>query len=383
MLDLILKNITNRKIRTGLTIFGITLGIFAVMVMGAMSEYFNRHSERGLNLMADKIHVVSESGFLGGTLDETKVSKVNNVPGVYDAYGLLWMPYDMENLGLFGPYVVGIQPEKQDATLKDIKLTQGRLLLPGESYRAVVGSNVAREFKLKTGDELEIKSKRYHGTKSITYSRNFTVVGIMEFTGTDFDYIIGVPLETAQKFYEMKNVLSYIWVIADPGSDAEDLSRRIELNVENVKTYSPEALRKQAEQVLVVMNLVTLSSAILAAVIGSLSVMNTMLMSVSERTRDFGLMKAMGAEVKDILLMTMGEAALMGFAGGVLGITGGGLFIYFMNEYLASMGTVLFAITPRLVIIALLFATFLGMIASSLPAYRAAKMNPAEAMKYG
>ncbi len=383
MLDLILRNITNRKFRTGLTIFGITLGIFAIMVMGAMSEYFNRHSERSLDLMADKIHVVSESGFLGGTLDESTVGKVRHIPGVYDAYGLLWMPYDMESLGLFGAYVMGIQPEKQEVTLKDIKLTEGRLLLPGESYRAVVGSNVARQFDLKAGDELEVKSKRFQGSRSITYARNFTVVGIMEFTGTDFDYIIGVPLKTAQNFYDMKNALSYIWVIPNPDSDAEDLSRRIELNVEKVRTFSPEELRKQTEQALVVMNLITLSAAVLAAIIGSLSVMNTMLMSVSERTRDFGLMKAMGAEVKDILLMTMGEAALMGFMGGILGIAAGGVFVYFMNEYLASMGTVLFAITPRLVIIAIFFATFLGITASTLPAYRASKMNPAEAMKYG
>lgn len=111
--------------------------------------------------------------------------------------------------------------------------------------------------------------------------------------------------------------------------------------------------------------------------------MNTMLMSVSERTREFGLMKAMGAEVRDILLLTMGESALMGVMGGIIGILGGSIFIYYMNEYLASMGTVLFAVTYRLVAVSLLFAAFIGTVSGILPAYRAAKMRPMEAMKYG
>ncbi|MBU4139139.1 MAG: FtsX-like permease family protein, partial [Euryarchaeota archaeon] len=267
--------------------------------------------------------------------------------------------------------------------LKNIKLTQGRLLVPGDSYRAVVGSNVARQYGLNVGDELEVKSKKLQRASTITSVRNFTVVGIMEFTSTDFDYIIGIPIDIAKKFYDMDDQLTYIWAVPEKDVDAEDLSRRIELGVENIKTISPQELRKQSEQILIVMNLITISAALLAAIIGGLSVMNTMLMSVSERTREFGLMKAMGAEVRDILLLTMGESALMGVMGGIIGIVGGSIFIYYMNEYLASMGTVLFAVTYRLVAVSIIFATFLGTISGILPAYRAAKMRPMEAMKYG
>jgi putative ABC transport system permease protein len=381
--DLILRNVTQRKMRTGLTVFGIALGIFAIMVMGGMSEYFSRHADRGLDLMSDKIYIVPESGFFGGSLEDSMVSKVRRIPGVLDAYGLLYLPYDMESLGMFGAFVVGIEPEKQELTLREIKLTQGRLLVPGESYRAVVGSNVARQYSLDVGSEFEIKSKKVQHASTITTARNFTVVGAMEFTSTDFDYMIIIPLDLAKKFYDMNDQLTYIWAVPEDGVDAEDLSRRIELGVENIKTISPQELRKQSEQMLMVMNLITISAAVLAAIIGGLSVMNTMLMSVSERTREFGLMKAMGAEVRDILLLTMGESALMGILGGIIGIAGGSIFIYFMNDYLATVGTVLFAITFRLVIISLLFATLLGTASGILPAYRAAKMRPMEAMKYG
>ncbi len=383
MFDLILKNITQRKLRTGLTVFGIALGIFAVIVMGGMSEHFNITFDRSISLTADKIRVLPEGGFFGASLNESKVREVQRIPGVVDAYGMLQAPLDPESLGFFGgDTVIGIPPEKLESALKDTKLTQGRFLIAGDGYRAVVGSSVAREFNLNVGDEIEIKSKRTLRTTSITNIRNFTVVGILEYTGSFFDNSIAVPLDRAQKFYDRGDTVSLILAVPDPNADPEELSKRIALDVERVTTFSPAELKKQIEQSLVVFSLITISAAVLAAIIGGLSVMNTMLMSVSERTKEFGLMKALGAETRDILFMTMGEAAFMGILGGIFGIIGGGALVYYLNDYLASRGTVLFDITPRLLVIAIVFATLLGVLSGTYPAYRAAKMSPMEALRY-
>lgn len=383
MFDIILKNITQRKLRTGLTIFGIALGIFAVIVMGGMSEHFNLTFERSISLTADKIRVFPEIGFGGGNLNDSKAREVRRVPGVADAYGLLQATLDPESLGFFGgDVVIGVQPEKLPSLLKDTKLTEGRFLVFGDGHRAILGSSVAREFNLKAGDELQIKSKRVQRASSITSARNFTVVGVMEYTGSFFDNGVIIPLDIAQKFYDRGDTVSFILAVPDPNTDAEDLSKRIELNVEKIKTFSPEQLRNQIEQSLVVFTLITISAAVLAAIIGGLSVMNTMLMSVSERTKDFGLMKALGAETRDILYMTMGESALMGVLGGILGIIGGGVLVYYLNDFLSSRGTVLFTITPRLLVIAIIFSTLLGVISGLYPAYRAAKMSPMEALRY-
>ncbi|MFA4935127.1 MAG: ABC transporter permease [Candidatus Methanoperedens sp.] len=383
MFDLIIKNITQRKLRTGLTVFGIALGIFAVIVMGGMSEHFNITFDRSMSLTADKIRVMPEGGFVGVSLNESKVREVKRVPGVSDAYGLLQSPLDPESLGMFGgDTVIGIPPEKQELAMKYTKLTDGRFLVAGDGYRAVLGSSVAREFNLKVGDELEVKSKRVQRTTSITHTRNFTIVGILEYTGSFFDNAVQVPLDRAQKFYDRGDTVSIILAVPDLNADPEDLTKRIELNVEKVKALSPSDLRKQIEQSLIVFSLITISAAVLAAIIGGLSVMNTMLMSVSERTKEFGLMKALGAETRDILFMTMGEAALMGILGGILGIIGGGALVYYLNDYLASRGTTLFTITPRLIAIAIVFATLLGVLSGMYPAYRAAKMSPMEALRY-
>ncbi|VVB87034.1 MacB-like periplasmic core domain protein [uncultured archaeon] len=383
MFDLIIRSLTQRKMRTGLTIFGIALGIFAVVVMGGMSEHSNLTFDRSMKLTAEMIRVMPDTS-LGGSLDDSKVKEVRRVPGVSDAYGLLMMPLDQENLamGFGGDMVVGIAPEKQRVALKDTKLTDGRLLVEGDGNRAVIGSSIAREFKLKVGDELEVKSKRLQRATSITHVRNFTVVGILEYTGSFYDSMVTIPLDTAQKFYEQEKKVSVVLAYAEQDADPEDLSKRIELSVDNVKTISPGELRKQVEGQLVIFSLITVSAAVLAALIGGLSVMNTMLMSVSERTKEFGILKALGAERKDILFMTMGEAALMGIIGGIFGIAIGGTLVYYLNDILASKGTALFDITPRLVVVALLFATILGMVCGTYPAYRATRMSPMEALRY-
>ncbi len=218
MFDLIIRSLAQRKMRTGLTIFGIALGIFAVIVMGGMSEHMTLMVDKSLDLMADSIQVQPDGTMGGiGTINDSKVRQVKRVPGVEDASGVLIAALDPEGGGGGfggGDMVFGVLPEKQ---MKDAKLTAGRYLMPGDGYKAVIGSSIARKFNLKVGDELELKSKRLQRTSSITHTRNITVVGIMEYTGSIFDSAVQMPLDKAQKFYGMENTVSFIYAEPAPG----------------------------------------------------------------------------------------------------------------------------------------------------------------------
>lgn len=380
MFDLIFRSLTQRKMRTGLTIFGIALGIFAVVVMGGMSEHLNLMVDNSFKLVGNAIEIGPETSVGLGNLDVSKIKQIKRVPGVSDAYGILVTALDPEGVSSgMEELIIGIPPENQ---LKDAKLASGRYLVPGDGYKAVVGSSIARKYNLKVGDELEIKSKSVQRASSITHTRNVSVVGILGYTGSFFDNRVQIPLERAQKFYKMENTVSLIFAEYTPGVDPSELAKRIDLSVEKVKSKTPQQQRKEAEGFLMIFGLITISAAVLAAIIGGLSVMNTMLMSVSERTKEFGLLKALGAERKTILLMTMGEAALMGIIGGITGIAAGGVLTHLLNKSFEAQGSALFAMTPRLVVIGLLFAISLGIICGTYPAYRATKMSPMEALRY-
>jgi putative ABC transport system permease protein len=354
MFDLIIRNIMNRKTRSALTVCGIALGIFAVIVMGAMSENFHQTFERSMSVTSDKIRVFAESGVFGGGLEDDKVSDVLKVAGVKDAYGILMTTFD----------------EDKSVTLYPVELKAGRFLTPGDSYHVIVGNNIKREYELQIGSKFKIHD---------TY---FTVIGILDYTGSIFDNAVIVPLKTAQSLYNVGNSVSYIFAVPDEQVDTEMLSKRIELSVKGTSTLSPGELRVQARQSFMIFSVITISSGILAAIIGGLCVMNTMFMSVAERTREFGILKAIGAETQDILLLTLGEATCMGFFGGVLGILVGLGAVYAMNAWLVKTRIILFLITPRLLTIAMFFALLIGALSGLYPAYRASKMSPMEALKH-
>lgn len=370
MLDLISRNLTQRRLRTGLTIFGIALGIFALVVMGAMSENFNGIFEKTMELEGTKIRVVGSGGPLGGALSDEKVSRVRKVEGIRDAYGIIQAPVKKGQIGMTSDIAIGIPPEKLPSFLGSAKLIAGRMLEIGDTTRTVIGNSLAREYDLKVGNTLEINEK------------NFTVVGILEYTGSGFDFAAYIPLKKAQELYAMEGRLNAIFAVPARAADAEQVARQIKLNVEDVEVITTAELRKQVEQSLLVFTVITTGAAIIAAIIGGFSVMNTMLMSVSERTREFGILKAIGAETKDILIMLVGEAAIMGIIGGILGILAGYGFSSLLNSWLGAKGTTIFLVTPRLILIAIAFAVLLGALSGVYPAYRASRLNPVEALRH-
>ncbi|MDF1557878.1 MAG: ABC transporter permease [ANME-2 cluster archaeon] len=371
MFDIILRNLSQRKVRTALTVSGIALGIFAIIVMGSMSENFNQTFETSFSLTADKIRVFGSSGVFGGSVTTAKAAEVRRVPGVQDAYGLLMAPLEEGGgMSFGGNQVVGLPPERSQTVLSPVKVKEGRFLMRGDRYETVIGTSIATQYDVGVGDRLEIQDKY------------FTVVGELEYTGSFFDASAAIPLDIAQDVYEMGDMVSMIFAIPEQGVDGDLLAKRIKLSVDGVDTLSPSELEEEARQSLLIFSVITVSAAILAAIIGGLSVMNTMLMSVMERTKEFGILKAMGAERRDILMMTVGEAAIMGLLGGLLGLVSGWVVVYSMNLWLAEKGIVLFLVTPRLVVVAMLFAILLGTLSGIYPALRASRMSPMEALRY-
>ena len=156
---------------------------------------------------------------------------------------------------------------------------------------------------------------------------------------------------------------------------------------------NPSAMQETMNETLNTMSIFLAAIAAISLLVGAIGIANTMFTSVLEKTREIGIMKAIGARNKDILSIFLINSALIGFTGGlggiILGIFGSGL-ISSMTSTTSSTGvkggmTSMFsntAITPSLLIGALLFSIIIGMIAGAIPAYRASKLKPVDALRY-
>jgi putative ABC transport system permease protein len=222
-------------------------------------------------------------------------------------------------------------------------------------------------------------------------NHRFTVVGILNPTLTAPDSGAYVSLHDAQMIdgdslptallghVDPYQLITGAVVYAEPGINLDALAARINAQVPTVKATKPSTLVSAFRSGGAVFTFMTTAAALLALIIGGLSVVNTMLMSVSERVREIGLKKAIGARTRHILTEFLAEAALIGLIGGVVGYLLGLVLTTLLNGSNPSGG--LFLVTPGLTALAIGFAVALGAIAGLLPAIRAARMDPVRALR--
>lgn len=368
----ILRNMARRKVRTGLTVFGIVVGIFAITVMGSMTEYFNALIDNAREGAGEAI-IVTPKGGIRATLSAADVNRIERVQGVKAAIPQVTSFYDSLGAVSFGPpdQVLGIPPDKILQLWSPDDLSAGRWIERGDTYQIVVGTSIAKKEKLQLGSTLTWRDK------------DFQVIGLLKETQTAPDGWLIAPMDTVQKVTKRPDVISQINVVPEDVTQAEALTQQIKDQVSGINVATLNDQLDSIEQGLAVFNAILLSSAVLAAVIGGLAVVNTMIMSVSERTPEIGLKKAIGATNGNIVGEFLLEAAVIGLLGGAIGFLLGWGVAGLLNLGAAQAlgGTEIFKITPRLAAIAIGFAVVLGIGAGLLPAWSASRLDPVVALR--
>jgi len=395
----LLRNIGRRKLRSALTISGIVIGVLALTTMGAIAENFNALLDGGVKYFSSNVQVGPPDGQSASLLPISKIDEIKQVQGVataFPSYTFTAKPGAVQAVSFgFPDLIIAGDPAENDWSVLKTTVAQGHLLDPSSTGQVVLGSTIDKEFKKKVGDTIDLPV-RPSDAKPDFVNHTFTVVGILNPTLTapdTFAYMTTADGQTLLKDslpisirnqVDVSQITEAIDVYAKPGtsiSGLDAIADRINAQVSGVKATRPSVIVNSFKSGGAIFTAITTAAALLALVIGGLSVVNTMFMAVAERVREIGLKKAVGATTRNIMGEFLLEATLIGAIGGLIGY-GLGVIITVVANALTAPGTsTLFLITLRLSIFALGFAVALGALAGILPAFRAARLDPVTALR--
>ena len=383
-----IRNVFKRKLRAFLTIFGITIGVLALVVMGAMAEKLNLLVDGGVEYYQDKV-IISDGTVTGGLatapMSTDKLAEIEKVDGVVAASASIMLPLDEEpsgvNMGTM-PLISGEDGRGREYEEFEIRYADGREMKVGEAGVCVVGADLVKKLDAKVGERIDIRGE------------SFEVVGIMEKTLTAPDTAVSISLADAQRLFaqslpeavranvNQRELCTAVAAYAEDGVDPDKLAEKIGREVPGLTTMGPGDFEEQIVQTMAMLNSIIFGIAIISLLVGGLSVINTMTMSVAERTREIGIRKAIGASNGAIMRQFVAESAIIGVVGGAVGLGLGWLIASALNVAGEASANALFLVTTRLAVGSVVFAVVLGVIAGLWPAWHASRLNPVQALRY-
>lgn len=394
------ESIKKRRLRSYLTMIGIFIGIAAVVSLISLGQGLQvAVQEQFQQAGSDKIFVTPGSGLgpPGSSAqkltehDKRIVERSRGVEGVSPLI-IKFANVNFNDRTKFLP-IHSISLEQEEFKIfeeaQNLKALKGRLIKQGDKNKVIVGYTHGTSDGT-FGKRIDIRDKIF------VEGEEFEVVGIADTTGSPpDDGSLYIPIETAQDIFGLKEEYDFIFVRVEHGADINAVAEAIKENMrqdrgvdEGEENFQVETLANLLEtfgNIFNIVQAVIIGIAAISLLVGGIGIMNTMYMSVLERTKEIGVMKAIGAKNSDVMKIFLIESGFYGLMGGTIGILiGAG--IAKLTEIIAGryLGTGLLRaeITATLVGSVLVFAFLIGLFSGIAPAYRASKLNPVDALRY-
>jgi putative ABC transport system permease protein len=386
------RNLTHRKLRTALTILGIIVGITSIIILislagGLKEDVVSRLANFDPDLILILPTQISPGDFSSvvrqGKLYEKDYNSIRQIPGVDIMSKTISKRVALEFKDeLVSATVYAIEPTIYRETTTLI-VQNGRFLQDGDRDVVVFGGGIAELFDedVQVNSIVELDNRKYR------------VVGILEKTGNTFsnlDNIVYLDYNEGKRIFSdfiLPNEISAIQVKVAEGYDVVEVSDRIEeVLMRNHKVSEDEkdfgiltavSLNEQINSIIEIISIFLSAVATISIIVGMIGISNTMFMSVMERTKEVGVLKAIGSSSKEIIYIFTIEAGILGLLGGILGL----LFALIFNFTLGLFG-VTTAMSIELLLGSVVFAFGIGVLAGVLPAKRASEIPAIEALRY-
>ncbi len=388
-----IRGLLAHKLRLALTIIAIVLGVSFVAGTYVLTESINARFDTlftdvyaGIDVSVDPVQTDLDTG--SGSLPAELLGRVSDVDGVVRAVGQVdgyaqIINANGELVGGGGPPTLGMS-WVEDLSLSPLRIKDGNGRAPEAAGEVVIDVATATQTGFLVGDEVRIQ---FAETSEV-----FQIVGLASFG--EEDGLAGVTLATfelseAQRVLDLDGVYSSIVVRAADGVSPDELKERVAeiLPPEAEASTGAEQTRRELDEATSDLGFLTtalLTFAAVAVFVGAFIIQNTFRILVSQRTKEFGLLRAVGAERRQIMTMVGVEALFVGLIASGLGVAAGVGLSYALRAGMNSMGFGLpdgpLTLQPRTVVIALLVGVVTTLASALLPAFKAARVAPVAAL---
>ncbi|MDP4146264.1 MAG: ABC transporter permease [Bacillota bacterium] len=384
LIRMALKSIAANKVRSFLTMLGIIIGISSVIVLIGMGQGTQKQVAAQIQGLGTNLLTVSITGNRVKQITTSDINKLKTEPGIKNIAPTL----SQGNVNIKGgdqtatTTLNATTPEYTE--IRNINVQSGRFVTQNDldnRFRvAVVGVDVA--------DEL-YNSRDVIGNTININGVDFKIVGVLEqkgssATGSDDDQVI-VPLTVAQRLLKTTTIRSF-YVEATSSDTVDEASTNLQIfllrkynnDTKSFRVFNQTSLLDTANQTNQSMTIMLSGIAGISLLVGGIGIMNIMLVSVMERTREIGIRKAIGAKRKTILAQFLIESVVVSGLGGGIGVLFGFLGGYLLQNF-AHMSI---SISPTVVLLAFGFSATVGIVFGLYPANKASKLSPIEALRF-